>query len=419
MHIELVEIQNFRKLRSCRVEFAEKTTVFVGANNSGKTSAMDALILFLSEKKQLTTTDFTLSNWIEIDKIGDSWVKNNSEKTSPDLSIKQWQKYLPSIDVWIKAINKEIHYVSHILPTLDWTGGSLGIRLRLEPKNIEELYKDYRSSFKSAKETIKTAKKKKETSKGTLELWPRTMREFLDKRLNTHFTVRSYILDPKKCKLPEGGIAQPQELPADNPPLLEDPFKGLIKIDKIDAQRGFSDPNISSNEGQDQHEHGRLSVQFRSYFDKHLNPSELPDASDIEALQAIEDAQVSFDKKLHKGFEAALVELESLGYPGFTDPKITISSKIKPMDSLTHGSAVQFDVVGNETDEQKVPLRLPERYNGLGYQNLISMVFKLMSFRDEWMQVGKVAKKVADKKDNFIQPLMPASKVRSGSIAEL
>ena len=170
MHIEFVEIQNFRKLRSCRVEFAEKTTVFVGANNSGKTAAMDALIWFLSEKKQLTTTDFTLSNWIEIDKIGDTWVKNDSEKTSPDLSIKQWQKYLPSIDVWIKAINKEIHYVSHILPTLDWTGGSLGIRLRLEPKNIEELYKDYRSSFKSAKETIETAKKQKETSKGTLEL---------------------------------------------------------------------------------------------------------------------------------------------------------------------------------------------------------------------------------------------------------
>jgi len=69
MRIEFVEIQNFRKLCSCRVEFAEETTVFVGANNSGKTSAMDALILFLSEKKRFTTTDFTLSNWIEINKI--------------------------------------------------------------------------------------------------------------------------------------------------------------------------------------------------------------------------------------------------------------------------------------------------------------------------------------------------------------
>ena len=235
MHIEFVEIQNFRKLRSCRVELSEKTTVFVGANNSGKTSAMDALILFLLEKKRFTTTDFTLSNWIEINKIGDSWVKNDSENASPNLSIETWQKYLPCIDVWIKTENKEIHYVSKIIPTLGWAGGLLGIRLRLEPENIEELYKDYLSSFKSAKETIKAAKNQEGKKKSKLELWPRTMREFLDKRLRNLFTVRSYILDPTKSISPKKGIAQPQELYTDAPPLIEDPFKGLIKIDKIDA----------------------------------------------------------------------------------------------------------------------------------------------------------------------------------------
>ncbi|MEK6706732.1 MAG: AAA family ATPase [Bdellovibrionota bacterium] len=213
MRIKFVEIQNFRKLRSCTVEFAEKTTVFVGANNSGKTSAMDALSLFLLEKNQFTTTDLTLSNWIEINRIGDSWVNNNSEDASLDLSIKPWQEYLPSIDVWIEAANDEIHYVNHIIPTLDWGGGWLGIRLRFEPKNIEDLCKDYLSSFKSAKETTETAKGQKGTDKVTLELWPRTMREFLDKRLGTHFTVRAYTLDPTKCILPKGGVAQPQELP--------------------------------------------------------------------------------------------------------------------------------------------------------------------------------------------------------------
>ena len=34
-------------------------------------------------------------------------------------------------------------------------------------------------------------------------------------------------------------------------------------------------------------------------------------------------------------------------------------------------------------------LKLPEKYNGLGYQNLISMVFDLMGFRDDWMREGK------------------------------
>jgi hypothetical protein len=37
-------------------------------------------------------------------------------------------------------------------------------------------------------------------------------------------------------------------------------------------------------------------------------------------------------------------------------------------------------------------LLLPEGSNGLGYQNLISMIFRLMSFRDAWMRAGKASK---------------------------
>ena len=74
MNIAFVEIQNFRKLRACRVEIAEQETIFIGANNSGKTSAMDALILFLkqSRRKAFATTDFTLSNWLSINHLGKS-----------------------------------------------------------------------------------------------------------------------------------------------------------------------------------------------------------------------------------------------------------------------------------------------------------------------------------------------------------
>ncbi|NWK47554.1 ATP-dependent nuclease [Ralstonia pickettii] len=48
--------------------------------------------------------------------------------------------------------------------------------------------------------------------------------------------------------------------------------------------------------------------------------------------------------------------------------------------------------------------RLPEESNGLGYQNLVSMVFALMSFRDKWMKVGKAGKStIAD--EGLIPPL--------------
>ena len=47
MKISCVDIQNYRKLKCCKISFSDYETIFVGANNSGKTSAMDALICFL------------------------------------------------------------------------------------------------------------------------------------------------------------------------------------------------------------------------------------------------------------------------------------------------------------------------------------------------------------------------------------
>ncbi len=221
------------------------------------------------------------------------------------------------------------------------------------------------------------------------------MRDFLDRRLHSQFEVQFYILDPIKVTPPVRGIASPQSLLPDSDPLNKDPFDGLIKIDVITAQRGFSDPKTDD---ESYNGFASLSTQLRRYFSKHLNPSQAPDASDIEALEAIEAAKTEFNKKLVKSFRPAIRELEGLNYPGFSDPKISITSKIDPRDSLDHDAAVQFDLPGSDS------LFLPEKYNGLGYQNLISMVFNLIRFRDEWMRVGKAAKN-QDGKDVAIEPL--------------
>lgn len=401
MHIKFVEIQNFRKLKSVRIEFAEKTTLFVGANNSGKTSAMEALISFLLEKR-FSINDFTLSSWVQINKIGSDWEK---QSTPPDLQrplLEVWEKVLPTMDIWLQVAENEIHHVIHLLPSLDWEGGLLGVRLRFEPKNIEDFYKEYLSVRKAARDTIQGAKEIESNGKDTLDLWPKKMVDFLDKRLNTFFVVRAYTLDSKKCAEPKKGVAQPQSLPVGCEYFDGDPLHGLVLIDDITAQRGLSDVgserSLSNSDGQQHRERstgGKLSVQLRGYYTNHLDPSELPDTSDVEALRAIDLAQTSFDGKLKVAFKNALDELESLGYPGITDPKLTISTKIRPMDGLVHSSAVQFQVVDQSGGKQEIFLRLPEQYNGLGYQNLISMVFKLMSFRDGWMRVGKAGKRMS------------------------
>lgn len=46
MKIQSVHIRNYRKLKNCHIDFDEKKTVLVGANNSGKTSAISAIVWF-------------------------------------------------------------------------------------------------------------------------------------------------------------------------------------------------------------------------------------------------------------------------------------------------------------------------------------------------------------------------------------
>ena len=130
VRIAFVEIQNFRKLKACRIEIAQEETIFVGANNSGKTSAMDTLILFLKKnrRKDFATTDFILSNWSSLNQLGKQWVAYADDE-KPDIAVNAWPSLLPSVDVWLKQTNKtftvsrifSLHWIGH--PMNCWVSG--------------------------------------------------------------------------------------------------------------------------------------------------------------------------------------------------------------------------------------------------------------------------------------------------------
>ena len=114
MRISSINVQNFRKLQQCRIDFSENTTLFVGANNSGKTSAMDALGKFLAGRS-FVFNDFTISNRTAINAIGEEWA-NKEYKIPEDLA--KWDNLVPIMDVWLEVEHSEIHYVASIIPTL-------------------------------------------------------------------------------------------------------------------------------------------------------------------------------------------------------------------------------------------------------------------------------------------------------------
>ena len=377
MKISFVDIQNFRKLKCCRVEFAKEQTLLVGANNSGKTSATDALICFLDKGKKITSTDFTLCNWVALNEFAESWMKQGATLAElPD-----WQPYCPSLDVWIDADVKEVQRVSHLIPTLKWDGEPLGVRLIYQPKDLDRLRENY---VRERDAVVKVNKDKQ------LSLWPRDFKDYLKEKLHVEFEIKAYLLDPSKKD-------ETQTLSNDSICFESDPFKGIFRVDTIEAQRGFSDPHSDLGKST-----SSLSSQLNEYYKRHLNPSDMPEAEDLDALEAVEKAQIEFDSRLDKAFEKTLGEIKELGYPGFTDPDIKLSSRLNPIDTLEHDAAVIFDVRKQNFGDNT--FSLPEQYNGLGYKNLIHIIFQLITFRDRWLKVGKIGKKRSEE-DAAIEPI--------------
>lgn len=364
MNIDHIHIRNFRKLKDCRIDIDKDQTIFVGANNSGKTSAMSALLWFLKYNDRFTTREFTLTNWKRINEIGDKW----TEKDDPGanwLSRDKWEDLVPTLDLWLNVEEDEAYLVYQLIPSLDWDKKMVGIRLRFEPKDINVLYSDYRDACSKVK-VLKASEKHQEAK--DVELYPKDLWDFLNRagKLRKYFEVKRYVLDPAK----DGG-AIPQATPS--MPLDSDPLGNLIRIDSIEAYREFSDP-----EGKNESEIDTLSRQLQDYYHKNFEEEAEVLVDDLPLMGDMKNAQKSFDSKLGKSFKQPIDELSNINYPGFQNPKIEIKSKLDIAGSISHDSAVQFALQGNDA------LTLPEKYNGLGMRNLISMYLKLIQFREEW-----------------------------------
>lgn len=383
MKISFVEIKHFRKLQSCRIDFSPKSTIFVGANNSGKTSAMFALTKFL-KNRQLVLDDFTVSNLTAIKQLGETYV----DDVHPNIpSISDWTEVCPFIDAWLDVQEDELRYVADIIPTLSWRSGKIGIRLIYEPKDVEKLYQAYVDAYKLAR-----------SRSGKVILWPVDLADFLQQKMKAHFVMNAYILDEHKIITPTAdNVAHPQETPYNTAPLDFDPFKKLVRIDIISAQRWLEDSD--GEESSTNKDRTLLSVQLRDYYDRQLDPERKPSPSDIKALNELQAAKDVFDKQISMRFKKAMDELSKFGYPGKYNPGIVIESKTQASDILSHSTVVKYPVFSDGSFDYK----LPEKFNGLGYQNLISMSFKLMSFRDSWINGDR--RKADDEDVEAIPPI--------------
>ena len=369
MKIQSVHIRNYRKLKNCHIDFGEKETVLVGANNSGKTSAISAIVWFLKNTDRFTLKEFTATNWASINEIGEKWLEQDSVDEAL-LSSHQWDNIVPSMDVWINVEDGEQYRVNHLIPSLiSWDGKKVGVRGQYEPTDIKKLYTVYKEAKLKAKALEDTEEWE---NAGSPELYPKNLCDFLGKGLNLreYFDVKYYIIDPALDPDNEDEV----QITPDNE-IGNNPLDGLIKVDTILASRDLSDP-----EGQTDSDIDTLSKQFQQYYKSNGQEDEELTCEGLKLLGGIVTANKTYDEKLKKTFEVPVGELKNINYPGFQNPEIKIRSKIQIEESIKHDSAVQFAIQGMEE------LALPEKYNGLGYRNLISIYLKLIDFREKWLK---------------------------------
>ncbi|MGS2742504.1 ATP-dependent nuclease [Halomonas sp. LS-001] len=379
MKISSFALKNYRRLVNVVLVLDDKTTVLVGANNSGKTSCIGALHTFLKSPDNLKVRDISKRNWREIQKLGEQIEKEfpASDKMQ-DLS-DALVRLLPSLDIEITAKASEAYKVRDILPDLEWSGGALSVRITYEATDISKLCREFVETRNVVSE-----------HKGQISLWPKDLCDFLEKGRNfSKFIKQKHHILSKEAGPNANEILQP---------LKSEALKNLIRVDVISEQRGLGAEDNTDQKGP-YSEKQKLNKLLRDYYDRILNPEDFPEAEDIQVLKQQQELEMGFTDRLNKQFKDPFEELKVMGYPGIGgNPSVEIAARISGADALQKASSVRYRFDSKEEEF------LPESYLGLGYQNLIYLTFRLLEFRDKWMRVGKSAS-YGDKLDDQIEPI--------------
>lgn len=375
--LRFLELSQFRRLGKVQLDVDKKTTILVGANNSGKTSVLAALRHFLADSSAFGAFDISLSQWPKLRSLGKEWDALKEDPSTTAVVESEWTEQLetilsamPTLDLWFDAEAGMYHYVAPFLSKLSWNGGAVGVRLRLEPAgNVDEL-KQLAWAYHTARLPIK------EMDADSLA-WPIDLLDFWLREPSKLGQIRAYKLDADNHPVEGLKDYSTQSLPAGAAPIERKHLSKLIRVDFVAAQRGLGSEEADSRNGTGPHRVGMFSNQLLKFARQHLNVASTGHGHRADLIKAVADAQKDLDKKIHEAIAPSVEEVKVLGYPGLHDPQeIRFRTRIQTADLLDHGTAVQYSMKKESFEEL-----LPEHSIGLGYQNLQSLSYQLVSFK--------------------------------------
>lgn len=341
MKIRKLSIQNFRLLKNCTIDLEDQLSLIIGKNNTGKTSILSVLNKFLSpsERHKFRFEDFNIELRKEIaGLILSDQIVPIDEFVDLGIKLKLFIEYNEADD---------LSNVSKVMMDLDPENTT--IVLGFEYTLGYDEYLDAKRGFKDFVQHESVKQKKAESERK--EYKPKGILEFLQKHYETYFSIvkKSFEYD-KDSKLPN-------ELNFIN---LDDEsinLKDIISFKFISAKREVTNKDYDKT----------LSSQTsRIYKGTEANDEQ------SQAVEDFKDQLTEADGNLTKIYETLfnkIVEKVKL----FGGVKIN-ESAIEIISTLQHRELLEGNTTVVYRHEEH---QLPEHYNGLGYMNLISMIFEI------------------------------------------
>lgn len=338
MKLTKLVINNFRRLENVEIDVEDKETIFVGPNNSGKTSATAIFRCFLGSR------DFKIHD-LSVARVADfsQFIMTGNAADLPEISM----------DLWFTIDPNTISFgrVFMLLPKLsDFT--RVGLRLSYAIDDAKKLAEQYADSY-PVDESGERAK---------------TLFQYLatDTNFSRHYAIQYASLEEAQV---EGNAVETVATPLE-PDEGKRLVKHLLRVEFVDAQRNINDDDSSRS--------NRLSAAFASYYRKNLEQAEYA----AEARRVIDENNAGLTKHYEAQFAPLMDLIKGLGVPSVNDRQLRIISSLSP-ESALRGSTELLYVDPSRQHE------LPELYNGLGFKNLIYMAIQARHFHSQWLATAE------------------------------
>lgn len=331
---------------SLRLDTQLAPTILVGPNNSGKTSMAEALQLFTSgSAKGFSTSDFSLSCRKEFDLVEEAFLARLPEAQAGEAAaptpgaVANLPLMSMTLQFEYEDIAADLAVVADLLMDLDETSRVVSVQIEFAPLDEAKLKTNFRSE-RGDHESLFT---------------------FLGARLQDHYGISYYkrlAATGERELLQDGAV-----------------LKRLVHVDFINAQRHIDD--------QEGGQATRLSSLLHRYYERHYRDTEPQGYRDLEEQLAANSEDLS--GRYAKAFAGLIDGLEQFGYPQDRAPQLSIKAELNA-ETLFKDSTRLYYTAEMETDAPHLsaqPYELPEKYNGLGFKNLIFMILQLQSFRED------------------------------------